>query len=235
MGAKPGGTKGNRQEAKYQKPERKHGKPGGGEGGRRGSREAEPGTGETAGEARPGRRERKNSGLSSQNRNRGGRKKPEGKGKGRRRKRKASTCGTAVGAKQGRTKGNKQEAEYRNRDRMHGKPGRTERGRPKERKRERSTAEATVRRRQEERERKKQRLSSEMLKRKRTKGSGSQAPAPEKRIERGSPVERLRERSREGRKETNRKPSTGTGEEGMGNQAGKNGESKEAKAERRHG
>ena len=51
-------------------------------------------------------------------------------------------------------------------------------------------------------ERKKQRLSSEMLKRKRTRGSGSQAPAPEKRFERGSPVERLRERSREGRKET---------------------------------
>ena len=52
-------------------------------------------------------------------------------------------------------------------------------------------------------ERKKQRLSSEMLKRKRTKESGSQAPAPEKRFERGSPVERLRERSRAGRKETN--------------------------------
>ena len=62
-----------------------------------------------------------------------------------------------------------------------------------------------MRRRQEERERKKQRLSSEMLKRKRTKGSGSQAPAPEERSERGSPVEQLRERSRAGRKETNRK------------------------------
>ena len=48
-------------------------------------------------------------------------------------------------------------------------------------------------------------------------------------------MEQLRERSREGRKETNRKPSTGTGEESMGNQAGKNGESKEAKAERQHG
>ena len=54
-------------------------------------------------------------------------------------------------------------------------------------------------------ERKKQRLSSEMLKRKRTEGSGSQAPAPEKRFKRGSPVERLRERSREGRKETGSK------------------------------
>ena len=54
-------------------------------------------------------------------------------------------------------------------------------------------------------ERKKQRLSSEMLKRKRTKESGSQAPAPEEKSERGSPVERLRERSREGRKETGRK------------------------------
>ena len=52
-------------------------------------------------------------------------------------------------------------------------------------------------------ERKKQRLSSEMLKRKWTKESGSQAPAPEKKFERGSPVERLRERSRVGRKETN--------------------------------
>ena len=41
-------------------------------------------------------------------------------------------------------------AEYQNRERMHGKPGRKERGKPKERKRERSTEEATVRRRQEE-------------------------------------------------------------------------------------
>ena len=42
------------------------------------------------------------------------------------------------------------EAEYQNRERMHGKPGKTERGKPKERKRERSTEEATVRRKQEE-------------------------------------------------------------------------------------
>ena len=55
-------------------------------------------------------------------------------------------------------------------------------------------------------ERKKQRLSSEMLKRKRTKGSGSQAPIPEGKPKREAPVERLWERSREGRKETNRKP-----------------------------
>ena len=54
-------------------------------------------------------------------------------------------------------------------------------------------------------EKKKQRLSSELLKRKRTKESGSQASAPEERSKRGSPVERLRERNREGRKETNRK------------------------------
>ena len=77
-------------------------------------------------------------------------------------------------------------------------------------------------------------LSSEMLKRKWTKGSGSQAPAPEERSERGSPVEQLRERSREGRKETNRKPSTEIRKEGMGNQAGEKEESQEAKAERRH-
>ena len=34
------------------------------------------------------------------------------------------------------------------------------------------------------------------------KGSGSQAPIPEEKSKRESPVERLRERSREGRKET---------------------------------
>ena len=73
-----------------------------------------------------------------------------------------------------------------------------------------------------------------MLKRKRTKGSGSQAPAPEGKTKRGSPVEQLRERSRAGRKETNRKPSTKTGKESMGNQAGKNGESQEGKPERQH-
>ena len=44
-----------------------------------------------------------------------------------------------------------------------------------------------------------------MLKRKRTKESGSQASAPEKKFKRRSPVEQLRERSREGRKETNSK------------------------------
>ena len=37
--------------------------------------------------------------------------------------RKGSTCGTAVGAKQGRTKGNKQKAEYLESDGRHGKPG----------------------------------------------------------------------------------------------------------------
>ena len=42
------------------------------------------------------------------------------------------------------------EAEYRNREGMHGKPGRRERGNPKERKQDRSTVKATVRRKQEE-------------------------------------------------------------------------------------
>ena len=39
---------------------------------------------------------------------------------------KGSTCGTAVGAKQGRTKGNKQKAEYLESEEMHEKSGRTE-------------------------------------------------------------------------------------------------------------
>ena len=65
-----------------------------------------------------------------------------------------------------------------------------------------------------------------MLKWKRTKECGSQAPIPEEKSKREAPVERLWERSREGRKETNRKPSTGTGEEGMRDQAGENGENR---------
>ena len=72
-------------------------------------------------------------------------------------------------------------------------------------------------------EKKKQRPSSEMLKRKRTKGSGSQALIPEGKPEREAPVEQLWERSWEGRKETNRKPSTRNRKDGMGNQAGSKG------------
>ena len=69
-----------------------------------------------------------------------------------------------------------------------------------------------------------------MLKRKRTKGSGSQAPVPEEKSKRESPVERLRERSREGRKETIRKLSMGTGKECTGNQAGENGENRRSES-----
>ena len=72
---------------------------------------------------------RRNGRLSSRNRKRSGRKKAEKKGKMLKRrtergKRQASTCGTAVGAKQGRTKGNRQKAKYTEPERRHGKPGR---------------------------------------------------------------------------------------------------------------
>ena len=77
-------------------------------------------------------------------------------------------------------------------------------------------------------EKKKQRPSSEMLKRKRPKGSGSQALIPEEKSKREAPVEQLWERSREGRKETNRKPSTQNRKEGTGNQAGKKGKDLES-------
>ena len=52
------------------------------------------------------------------------------------------------------------------------------------------------------------RPSSEMLKWKGTKVNGSQALIPEEKTKREAPVEQLWERSREGRKETNRKLST---------------------------
>ena len=79
-------------------------------------------------------------------------------------------------------------------------------------------------------EKKKQRPSSEMLKRKQTKGSGSQALIPEEESKREAPVEQLWERSREGRKETNRKLSTGTGKKGMRDQAGENGENRRSES-----
>ena len=44
-------------------------------------------------------------------------------------------------------------------------------------------------------------------------------------------VEQLWERSEEGRKETNRKPSTRTWKEGMRNQAGENGEDRRSESE----
>ena len=78
------------------------------------------------------------------------------------------------------------------------------------------------------REKKKQRPSSEMLKRKRTKESGSHALIPEERSKREAPVEQLWERSREGRKETNRRPSTQNRKEGTGNQAGNTGKDLES-------
>ena len=63
-----------------------------------------------------------------------------------------------------------------------------------------------------------------MLKRKRTRGSGSQAPIPEERSKREAPVERLWERSREGRKETNRKLSMQNRKEADGKPAVEDGE-----------
>ena len=73
-------------------------------------------------------------------------------------------------------------------------------------------------------EKEEQRLSSEMLKRKRTKESGSQALIPEERSKREAPVERLWERSREGRKETNRELSMRNRKEADGKPAVDEGE-----------
>ena len=53
---------------------------------------------------------------------------------------------------------------------------------------------------------------------------------PESESKREAPVEQLWERNREGRKETDRKPSTGIWKEGTGNQAREKEETEEAKA-----
>ena len=81
-------------------------------------------------------------------------------------------------------------------------------------------------------EKEEQKLSSEMLKRKRTKESGSQALIPEEKSKREAPVERLRERNWEGRKETSRKPSTEEPERKHGKPGWEEGERQEARAER---
>ena len=80
-------------------------------------------------------------------------------------------------------------------------------------------------------EKKKQRPSSERLKRKRPKGSGSQALIPEEKSKREAPVEQLWERSWEGRKETDRKPSTDEPEGLHGKPGRTEGGAGEAKAE----
>ena len=94
----------------------------------------------TGGTAVRGEREEgkgKNGRLSSQNRKRSGRKEADWKGKARKREQKGSTGGTAVGAKSGRMKGNKQKAEYLKTEGKHGKPGGTEVEKPGSRKAER--------------------------------------------------------------------------------------------------
>ena len=132
---------------------------------------------------------------------------------------KGSTSGTAVGAKLGRTKGNKQEAEYTEPERWHGKPGWEEGEGSGKRERNRSTEEASCEAEAgREWKGRTDRLSSEMLKRKRPKGSGSQALIPEGKPKREAPVERLWERSREGRKETNRELSMHNRMKRTGNQ-----------------
>ena len=54
---------------------------------------------------------------------------------------------------------------------------------------------------------------------------------PKAKVNRQAPVEQLWERNREGRKETNRKPSTRTWKEDMRDQVREKGENEEAKAE----
>ena len=115
MGANQGRVKGNKQKAEYKESGRKaweirlermrKTKEARAEGKHRKMTHCEGESGK--------KEERKKQRLSSQNRNRSRRKKAEGKGKARRRERKGSTSGTAVGAKLGGMKGNKQKAEYK--------------------------------------------------------------------------------------------------------------------------
>ena len=67
-----------------------------------------------------------------------------------RKQKKGSTGGTAVGAKPGRMKGNKQKAKYQKPEKKYRKLDGRKGGRRKKRKQKASTGKATERRRQEE-------------------------------------------------------------------------------------
>ena len=87
-----------------------------------------------------------------------------------------------------------------------------------------------MRRKQEEEERKKQRLSS-----RRQNGRGRKEPegkrkSPKAKAEGKHSWNSCGKRSEEGRKETNRKLSTGTGKERTGDQAGENGENRRSES-----
>ena len=113
MGAKRGRTKGNEQRTEYENLEGRHERSGWRERGNRGSESGDGHWGSNC-EAEPGRAERKKQRLSSEllKRKRTERKRKSGIGPGEE-IRKGITCGTAAGAKQGRTKGNEQQSQVR--------------------------------------------------------------------------------------------------------------------------
>ena len=83
--------KGNKQKAEYEEAEAKHGKPGGAEAEKPGSRKAEGRHPKSHCEAKRRRAERKKQRLSSRNRKISGRKEADRMGKDRKRKHKVST------------------------------------------------------------------------------------------------------------------------------------------------
>ena len=144
-----------------------------------------------------------------------------------------STGGTAVGAKPGGTKGNKQKAEYKNLEGRHERSGRRERGKPKKRERKRGTEEATVRQKREERKGRNRGLSS----RKRN-GSGRKEAEGKRKMRKAKAGSKhlwnsCGSEAGKGEKKHTAKLSTGTGTECTGNQAGENGENVRSESGRR--
>ena len=99
----------------------------------------------------------------------------------------------------------------------------------------RGTGEATEEARPGSRERKNRGPSSRRRNRSGRKEAEGKRKSPKARAEGKHLRNSCGKRIREGRKETNREPSTGTWKEGMRDQAGEKGESEEAKAEARTG
>ena len=143
------------------------------------------------------------------------------------------TCGTAAGAKQERTKGNEQKSRVRNRERMHEKSGRKERGKRKKRKQKTGTEEATVRQKREERKGRNRKLSS----RKRKRSGRKKAEKKRKILKAKAGSKHLRNscgsESGKGERKHTAKLSTRTGKECTGNQAGENGENVRSESRRR--
>ena len=137
-----------------------------------------------------------------------------------------------MGANQGRAKGNKQSAEYKNLEGRHEKSGRRERGKPRKRKRNRAPGkQSCFGRTGKRRKGKNRKLSSLKLKVSGRKKANGKRIIPKVKTEGKHLWNGCGSETGKSERKRTVKPSTGTWKEGMRNQAGEKGETEKARAE----